>query len=551
LAAAAFALSAGCHRSVRPTQVETLAPDERLTQEQLRADVRQLVGYLESAHPDPYGGRSKVAFHRDVHQIHDAIGPEGMTVAEFLVILQPLIASLHDLHTFIWMQRDTTDNARVWIDLQPVDGALIVTRVYREEDRELLGGVIETIDGVGQQELLERLGRIRGAENLYSELSNLADSTKKLLRLGCLLAWEDRPDTLAVEVRRGDRLLSRDIPIAEITPDTQIDPESAIELPAANAAGMAWGFLDGEDDVAYLRIDTMGKYREAFESWHASGTDRKLGKHLTMVAETATDGPVPERIEERIALVPSGAEMFVELFTAMKASGSSHLIVDLRLNNGGHSFLGDVLAYFLHDEEALVHVDSGYHIRRFSQLFLDNRTSLSVESLREEGFELGDYDFAFERGWQRQQAQGLTEEELVERRESVRQNLTSTPTFERIVGSGEWGGYWQPTVIVLTSARTGSAGYYAAALLHKLGATLVGVPPAQAGNCFIDFLGFRLDHSGLRGGLSYKQWFTFPADPEKGELLRPDVELTLADLERMDFDPNTSLQLALEVIQPE
>ncbi|MEZ4573269.1 MAG: hypothetical protein R2849_23720 [Thermomicrobiales bacterium] len=48
-------------------------------------------------------------------------------------------------------------------------------------------------------------------------------------------------------------------------------------------------------------------------------------------------------------------------------------------------------------------------------------------------------------------------------------------------------------VTVLTSARTYSAGFDMAAMLYKHGATIVGAPSSQAGNCFIDTLRYT-DH---------------------------------------------------------
>jgi len=83
-------------------------------------------------------------------------------------------------------------------------------------------------------------------------------------------------------------------------------------------------------------------------------------------------------------------------------------------------------------------------------------------------------------------------------------------------------------------------------MLVKHGAVLIDVPSAQAGNCFIDSLPYRLDHSGLGGSISYKWSRLFPEDPERGKLLRPQIEPTYASLANMGFDPNATVRLALE-----
>lgn len=110
------------------------------------------------------------------------------------------------------------------------------------------------------------------------------------------------------------------------------------------------------------------------------------------------------------------------------------------------------------------------------------------------------------------------------------------------------GPVWTPRVVVLTSAWTYSAGFDVVKLLLHNGATVIGVPSAQAGNCFIDVLRFRLEHSGLAGWVSFKWSQAFPGDAERGRVLRPSRELTYADLAARDFDPHASVALALDYL---
>ncbi len=105
---------------------------------------------------------------------------------------------------------------------------------------------------------------------------------------------------------------------------------------------------------------------------------------------------------------------------------------------------------------------------------------------------------------------------------------------------------WTPRVIVLTSAFTYSAGYHLARLPHRLGADLVGVPSAQAGNCFGDALRYTLPRSARQGTISHKQLVTAPDDPAPGRVLRPSRELTCRDPRAMASDPNAPLRPALQ-----
>lgn len=73
----------------------------------------------------------------------------------------------------------------------------------------------------------------------------------------------------------------------------------------------------------------------------------------------------------------------------------------------------------------------------------------------------------------------------------------------------------------MVDAFTFSAGVDIALTVLRLGATLVGVPPARAPNCFIDTMPYRLDHTGPHGTVSFRYSLPFPADPARGRVLTP------------------------------
>jgi hypothetical protein len=78
------------------------------------------------------------------------------------------------------------------------------------------------------------------------------------------------------------------------------------------------------------------------------------------------------------------------------------------------------------------------------------------------------------------------------------------------------------------------------------GAQVVGVPSGQAPACFIGGLPFTLEHSGIYGMVAHKWSTLFPGNPNRSEVLHPDVELTYKHLARYEFDPNATLLLALD-----
>lgn len=286
--------------------------------------------------------------------------------------------------------------------------------------------------------------------------------------------------------------------------------------PAVNAAGHGWAFSDADHRTVVLRVERMHGYREDLE-WriHAGAAD---------IAEPGT--------------APSAVALLRDMVLAARAAGSDHLVVDVRGNTGGNSMFGVFLGYFLHGPEPVRTLDEGYQVRRYSRLMLE--TYPAFGTVRPAGVEAtGGYDFQHELAWRAGEATGTSPEEWAE-------IVAAMPSFAAEVEAGDLAGAWNPRVTVVTDSGTISAAYDLTTLLWRLGARTVGVPPAQAGNCFTDLLLFSLPHSGIRVGVAYKISLKFPDDPERGRLFRPDRELTYADLAAHGFDPHTALRVALD-----
>ena len=112
------------------------------SQEELIEDARQLAEIIESTHPDPYiNGGGKIAFHRRLHLVLNAIPEEGMTRDEFMRILRPFVAAVGDAHTEIWTnyQVGTRKPGGIPLRFGIVGESLYVSGVPREEQSEVEG----------------------------------------------------------------------------------------------------------------------------------------------------------------------------------------------------------------------------------------------------------------------------------------------------------------------------------------------------------------------------------------------------------------------------
>lgn len=521
----------------------------QLSKQELREDILQLAQLLADSHPDPYtavGG--PLAFRRRVNEILEALPEEGLTPHQLLRLLRPLVASLQDGHTSIRAPKtEAAPTPRPWLAWEPVEEQLVLTTVYRPEDQPLLGARLALLEGIPFPELVQRIGQLRGCDNSYDQLARLALAFNDPALLAEILQIDQLPPVLHLKLLLPDNTeRERELPLGDTAPGEAITPPTSITaLPTLSAAQLGWSFLDDQRRVACLRATSMMHYREAFEFSCAVGFQAHLDYHLDATARLATQGPQPESIEAKIAMIPSATELLQDLFAAMREAQSTHLIVDMRHCPGGNSLFGSMLIYFLYGVESLIEMEGGYQIKRYSPLYFENYHDALPEQFQE-ALQNGGYDFAEEQAWQRRRQMGMTAEDRQREYQDCQQYFSKLPTFAPVFEQHQGEKSWTPEVLALTSADTFSAGFDMVVYLLRRGARVAGVPSGQSSNCFIEALGYKLKNSGLEGSISCKRSLYFPTDPERGKLLRPTHELTYAYLTSRNFDPHATVSLALE-----
>jgi len=288
-----------------PTATPTTRPGY-FSRDELIEDARQLAQLLESAHPDPYiRGGGRIAFHRRLQRLLNAIPEGGMTRDEFVRLLRPFIAAVGDAHTDIWDDYRVSDNTPGGVPLRfdIVGQSLYVSGAPDKEDSDLIGALLVSVEGVGLAELCERQRQVQGTENEYHVLQLLAHQSlwyKPFLE-ELLPEWED-DSRVSVELQLpGGEVqeLAFDLPQRMHRLHTS---ESQVALPSTDDSGFLYDFLDDEREIAYLRVDHMVGYREHHEAQAAAG------------AESST--------EETRARIPSATETFRSLVVDMEQAGT-------------------------------------------------------------------------------------------------------------------------------------------------------------------------------------------------------------------------------------
>ena len=526
--------------------------DQQLSRELLVEDAYQLRDTIEDAHPDPYlNGGGKIAFHRRFHELLGRIPEQGMTAGEFLALLQPFVAAIGDSHTAVRAADGETTPLLLPIGFRIAEGQLVVDRVATHQQAPLLGARLVAMEGVPLAEIVARQGRLRGVENRYGALAVMILRTLTTRQgLSQLIPEWQGGSAVRIDLLRPDGApepVALDL-LTEPT-DRWVTPPTRVSMPSLEASDVAYGFLDPDRTTAVLVISDLMRYREACELWFAEGLDQ--AEAMTRAAHEHFHGTSgPESTTDLLAGIPSATTTIASLVNEMRASGTKNLVVDLRGNTGGNSAMREILVYLLYGKQALLSLDNGYQVVKYSRLLFEQHGSSSLERInqgRRLPLRTTDYDFSEEvryRGARLGEAAQGSER-------SNEPPLAGSPTFRQVYETGSFDEpRWSPgTVFVLSSPTTFSSGFNVLTGLRSMGAVVVGTPSAQPANNFGDMLVFELQHSAIQVGVSHKQNITFPDDPELGRCLLPEHPLTFAKLAAYDFDPNAEVLLALEVLQ--
>ncbi|MBN2415542.1 hypothetical protein JXO52_06855 [bacterium] len=528
-----------------------------------------MVRLVEACHPDPYertGG--KMEYNLAFHRLLTAIPNEGMSVEDFWWRLSGFLALIGDGHTYLYpvTHPDAQHPGGIPVRFRVLaDSVLAVERVPAFCDPSYIGSRVVTINGIAIDSLVRRVATLYPMENMFDRFRNLkiylwyGEYLKRLLP-----DWEPGdPVTLQVMHPAGEyRVLT-------LATDPQDDyqttgqAESSLHLPNTTRCDFVFDWIGHDDEIGYLRIDKQDEFREYAEQAVAGLSSignpavvREYRRHYLSFAhqwhERYYGNPGPDSLELIIETLPSFTEFMVDVTSRLKQNNTRDLIIDLRNNRGGISLMSDILIYFLFGKETLndIHSD-GYVITYHSELNCRAASSLDVAALNRSRakdqsvpLQIGDYDFYSMQKW-------LDKDEESKGASVPAVEFSGTKTFSREYVSGEHEGWFTPEHIwVIGSDGTFSAGYETLVSLIKSGATFVGVPSAQSGNCY--GMGVEpvkgLTHSGIRLQVSVRKIMTFPDNPQFGYQIEPAIPLDFTAYIQYGYDQHAAVLVTLDHI---
>ena len=532
--------------------------EQLLSQEELVDDTKQMLGLIEDIHPQPYlksGG--KIAFHNLYQSILSAIPDDGMSREDFRGLLSPLLAAIGDGHTYIYAD-GPFDFAGIPLLFYVVQQELFVAAVPEENQRQYLGDRLRAVEGVEIDELIRRTQAYYGADNIYGTLVQLANFelflAKRAVLEDLVPEWKDKSVVNVSLLSPGGEL--RHVSLAA-GPQTNMKfhrPEARLELPPLHGLEFGWGFLDDQQEVAYLRVLRMTKNRETYEkrASYSDVTEEVFEFHRNIYNNLKNPS-----FDEALSALPSLTETYADLFEQMRSAGSTSLIIDLRTNIGGWALPADILIYFLYGKDALIDVHRRVNIatRKLSPQYLDDDPDQSLGELNTlamtEGardYELSNTDFDFSDP--NKLADGRLHEGYA--RKLVEDDLALSPTFFAEYQTGKYSNFYSPrNVTVVTDSATFSAGLMFAQYLKLLGATVVGSVPSQNIGQMGETVHYELDNSKLGGAIS-RSFLLHDSEMTNSEAaestLQPDHELTFEALKKYGFARSSAVEYAFEII---
>jgi hypothetical protein len=515
---------------------------DALTREQVLQDLQYLTAFLEETHPDPYtafGGGDE--FRLRAQALEDSVPDEGLGVEGFYRLLRPLFAQLGDGHTYVSSPRGTGPSGeRSYLPLRfrVATDAVFISDAWGEYEA-LIGMRLETVQGRSLEELSRLASEVFPTENEFG-------AGRRLVRLlaSDRGAWQllgEQYEGLALGlVDADDSQVERRVPFALNSDEYSSSAWRGERWSALQSsdAPFFWQFI-GDRRVAYFRVRSIVG-REPFEELRSVGRSN-LRTQVERYYQRYLGGSPPEYVDSAIAGVPSLTEATYKLLEEMKDRGARYLIVDLRDNGGGWSSMLVPFYYLVFGDRYFEYEFPISFATRVSPAYL-SLMGTTLDGLNREldaSYEIGDMILSEpDRG-----------EGPASRQAYVAELQRQGHSHARYLADLNGDALYTPELVVLINTGTFSAAYHFEYHLWHLGATLVGVPSAQAGNAFVDVTEYELPNSGLRGSVARTRQIMFPDDPELARTLTPHFPMVWEDYRRFDFDAHAEVRYALDLIE--
>lgn len=510
----------------------------------LVADFSYLVEALEVTHPDPYSGfGGKVFFHKEVFDLKNDLKQNDYSNVAFAEKISAFLSKLQDGHTHLFSPEDANKNEDGYLPVEIriiPDGAVL--SIVPAEHGNLLGCRIKGINHVSIDSILQIISRLNPCENIYGCYSRLKWNINRSDFLKKLCTGVKDSVSIQVETPEG-KMINAYIPLVDQHTLTHNPVErltSWDKIPSDNY--MSYTFLDEEKQAMLFKL-THVMARENFE-YELKNNAQQGYNQLQWFYQWIIRKEMPADTIQALAGIPSMSDTFNKMLLEMKDHNSRALIIDLRNNQGGYTPIILATLYQLYGDKFL-QKDMGIRfVRLLSPLYLEktNSTLDAFNSQRGKNYRLGEYLFYNEN-------EDAPNDIKTQRENFIGNCMSCTPDELRKQNGRPV--YSPQKVYVVTNEGSFSASFHFAFYLWKMGAIVVGVPPQQAPNTFMEMTPLKLPYTGIEGSISNTMQVFLPAQDKRARIFWPDIMLTPEEYRKYEFDTHTEIRYLTDKISQE
>lgn len=411
-------------------------PDEMLSREQAVFDIKALVYGLSEVHPNIFSVCKQEDFFRAVNNAVETL-PDSISTMELYQKTAPIVAMIGDGHTnLIFPYNDfTPDLKRMPLGVDVMNDKSILCHSSLDSIIPR-GAIILSINGVNAEDIVNSMLPYVAGEKEHFKISRINSSFSALHYM----------------LYPADSFTIVYLPKNEKTPKTVTYPATI--------------------------------YKEVIRRGQASPKDKKEPYSFTINKEQNV-----AIMDFREFKSPSKMKIFADsMFRDLRNQNIDNLIIDLRLNGGGNSSVGDVLLRYI-SREPFVQMDK--MLMRITPL---TRKLMNADNI--------DPEFSFFE---------TSDDQLI----------TPRTTQE---------GHYSGNVYLLTSNKTfSSASSFAWVFKECCIGKVIGEETGGMNVSFGDVLTYRLPVSNLLCSISYKKFWLFRADEKDIHGTIPDIAVPAAD----------------------
>lgn len=507
-----------------------------LSRDSLYNEFRYLVKLLEETHPDPYsefGG--KVFFHKKASEIEHVLRSDDYTLDRYQSILGSFISGLNDGHTYLSNLSEPIRYRYIPLMLKAISDGIIIKGLPSAEI-EYLGSRLIAIDSISVDSLCQRMSEISPCENKYGEYMNLEYVVYNPSRLFQLLPELQNKDGITVKIQTPDNAIKNIL--LPVTDDREWYKNNFSQLPKLNAKDDYIYYDIVDKHAMYLRLKSVMSKENFLFMQH--GKWPSFESQLKSFYQWPFRKEMPENIDEAVAQLPCFAEVFRDMLLEMKKNDIKNLIVDLRGNGGGWTPITLPTLYMMYGDKYFDTNMAINYYRIFSPLYM-KKLGTTLEDFNKNNnsdYRYGEYSFG------KSSDENLTREE--KRKQFVKNTIGNGGDYIKDLNGKPI--YTPAKIYVLTDVGTFSAAFHYMFYLWKMGAVIVGIPPAQAPNTFMETTEFELPYTKTKGSISNSAQYYLPPTDEKAKTFWPDMMLEYKDYKKYNFDQDAELLWLLDRI---